>query len=186
MPKLGHAALLLSVSLMLTGCSTSTHSANNTTAPAVAPAPRPSTGCPSPTTTAGRGAAVDYVDFIQANGLSYVVPENLGLPPVKVPAADIGDVQFLVRCALSPLNEQTKVAPPPPRDGDAAFIPEGTPVHAVKGWPTLCRLAAQHHGEWHVYLATDPHSTTAKPQPCAATPTTPPTASDTVGTTQDS
>lgn len=171
MPGPGLAVLLLSVTLILAGCNTGNQSVSDT--------PRQSTGCPSLTITPGRGVAVDYVDFIQANGIHYVVAENLGLPPVVVAAADIGDTQFPVRCALSQLNEQTHEAPPTPRDGDAAFIPEGNPVHAVKGWPTSCRLAAQHDGNWHVYLATDPHSATAKPRPCAVIPSSPPTVSDT-------
>jgi len=172
MPRPGLAVLLLSVALMLGGCSTGNQSVSDTPAPATIDAtPRQTTGCPSLTTTPGHGVAVDYVDFIQANGIHYVVAENLGLTPVAAVAADIGDTQFLVRCALSPLNEQTHEAPPTPRDGDAAFVPEGTPVHAVKGWPTSCRLAAQHDGKWHLYLATDPHSSTAKPQPCAVTTT---------------
>ncbi len=166
----GRAVLPLSVILMLAGCSTGNQSVSDPPATgAIDQTPRQSTGCPSLATTPGHGVVVEYVDFIQANGTHYVVAENFGLTPVTATAGDIGDTQFLVRCALSKLNEQTHEAPPSPRDGDAAYVPEGTPVHAVKGWPTSCRLAAQYDGKWHVYLATDPHSSTGKPQPCADT-----------------
>ncbi len=130
-----------------------------------------SNGCPSVSVTPGHGVAVDYVDFVEANGMQYVVPENLGVAPVPVRAADIGAVQFVVRCALSELNRRTSQMPPPARDGDAAFLPAGTPVHAVNGWSPSCRLAAQHDGAWHVYLAMDMHSSRGRPQPCAVTAT---------------
>jgi hypothetical protein len=93
--------------------------------------------------TPGHAVSVDYVDFVQANGIQYLAADNLGLSPVTVAAADVGPVQFRVRCALSELNRQTQQMPPPPRDGDAGLLTAGTPVHAVKGWSPSCRLAAQ-------------------------------------------
>ncbi len=120
--------------------------------------------------TPGHAVSVDYVDFVEANGIQYIAADNLGLSPVTVAAADIGEVQFRVRWSLSELNQQTQQMPPSPRDGDAGFLPAGTPIHAVNGWSPSCRLAAQRDGTWHAYLASDEHSATARPKPCAVTP----------------
>ena len=180
MRKPGIAPIALGVALMLAGCSIDSQVGTGVQATAtMSSSLQQSSGCPSLAITPGHGVAVDYVDFIHAYGTFYVIPESLGLPPQVVTAADIGDVQLVVGCALSPLNDQAGAAPPTPRDGDAAFVPAGTPVHAVKGWPKSCRLAAQHDGGWHIYLATDPHSTTARALTCATTPTPPATSTST-------
>lgn len=127
-----------------------------------------SLGCPDVSEAPGGAVAVDYVDFVQANGRQYVA--DLGGARLTVGAADLGAVQFLVRCSLSELNERTHQMPPDPRDGDAASLPAGTPVHAVNGWSPLCRLTAEHDGSWRVYLALDERATTAQPKPCAVNP----------------
>jgi len=128
----------------------------------------PSDGCPSVTATSGRAVMVDYVDFVRANGVEYVA--RLGEEEAGVGPADIGAVQFHVRCSFSELNRRTQQMPPPARDGDAGFLPAGSPVHAVNGWSPSCRLAAQHDGSWHVYLALDGGASTAQPRPCSPAP----------------
>jgi hypothetical protein len=119
--------------------------------------------CPALAASAGF-AEVDYVDFLQANATQYIA--DLGRPgPSRRP--HLGAEQLTVRCSFSRLNAQTHRAPPPPRDGDAAFVPAGTPVYSVRGWSPLCRLAARHDGEWHTYLAYQDDSRRATPKPCA-------------------
>ena len=125
-------------------------------------------GCPDVSETPGSAVAVDYVDFVQANGRQYVA--DLGGARLTVGAGGVGAVQFLVRCSLSELNDRTHQMPPDPRDGDAASLPAGTPVHAVNGWSPLCRLTAEHDGSWRVYLALDEAATTARPRLCAVNP----------------
>ncbi len=167
-----HYLVVLSLSLLylLGGCGSDNAGAGDVPSPAGSDAAaQQSSGCPSLTTTPGHGVAVDYVDFIHANGMSYGVAEEMNLPSVPIAVSDIGAEQFRVRCSLSQLNNQTHVFPPPPRDGDASFLPAGTPVHAITGWSPTCRLAAQLHGTWRVYLAVDKDSSPAKPQPCAVT-----------------
>ncbi len=160
--------LLLSLLYLLGGCGSDNAGAGSVPNPAGSDAAaRQWSGCPSLTTTPGHGVAVDYVDFVHANGMSYQVAEQMNLPAVPVAVSDIGAEQFRVRCSLSKLNDQTHVFPPPPRDGDASFLPAGTPLHAIRGWSPTCRLAAQLAGRWQVYLAVDEHSSPAKPQPCA-------------------
>ena len=125
-------------------------------------------GCPDVSETQGSSVAVDYVDFVQANGRQYVA--DLGGARLSVGEAEVGAVQLRVRCSLSELNDRTHQTPPPARDGDAGFLPAGTPVHAVNGWSPLCRLTAEHDGSWRVYLALDEAASTARPRPCAVNP----------------
>jgi hypothetical protein len=132
------------------------------------PAQPPATGAPAdcPPTT-GRGqAAVDYVDFVQVSGRQYIA--NLGgrqVPPVK--RQDLGRVVTRSRCSLSALNDATHRAPGAARDGDSGFLPPGTPVYAVHGWSTRCRLAAEHDGRLNVYLAYRSGGRVATPMRCA-------------------
>ena len=39
------------------------------------------------------------------------------------------------------------------KDGDAAFLPAGTPLYAVRGYPASARLAAPRDGEYVLYEA---------------------------------
>lgn len=94
----------------------------------------------------GEGVSVDYGDFVQAHGTSYVDDYRL-----RVNDTDKGPLQFRVRCALGHLNDVTHLASPAARDGDAAFLPAGTPVYAVKGFSTACRLMATNTDAWVVY-----------------------------------
>ncbi|WP_337062859.1 hypothetical protein [Kineococcus sp. G2] len=40
-----------------------------------------------------------------------------------------------------------------PRDGDAAHLPPGTPLHAVSGQPVQAAVAVEQDGSWHLYTA---------------------------------
>lgn len=147
--------------------------------PVAVPTPRPaSTPSPSaglarpmsadcPKLSAARGlsfAAVDYVDFLQANGRNYIAGLHR-VPPVT--GADIGARVLWVRCSFSKLNEATGQVPPKPRDGDAAFLAPGTAVYAIRGWPPACRLAASHDGRLYVYLSYQPGGHVATPERCS-------------------
>jgi hypothetical protein len=98
-------------------------------------------------------AAVDYVDFLQANQRQYLASIPAHKKPRKV---EIATLQFRVRCDFSQLNDQTHRAPPRPVDGDAAFLRAGTAVYSIKRWPPTCRLAARQDGRWLVYVAEGP------------------------------
>jgi hypothetical protein len=95
-------------------------------------------------------AAVDYVDFLQANQRQYIA----SLPPhAKATHVQVGALQFRVRCEFSQLNDRTHRATPRPEDGDAAFLRAGTAVYSIKHWSPTCRLAARQDGRWKVYVA---------------------------------
>ena len=110
-------------------------------------------------------AAVDYVDFIQAFGRQYIA--GLTRRAITARPADLGAVVLRSRCSLSALNDRTHKAPGAARDGDTAFLKAGTPIYAVNGWPTGCRLAARSDGQLKVYLAYLPNASHAAPRPCA-------------------
>jgi hypothetical protein len=95
---------------------------------------------------AGVEAAVDYVDFLQLGGRSY-----LGVR-VPVRASQLGPVIGHIRCSLA-ASEDPHRGPPPILDGTAAFLPAGAPVYEVRGYPSACRLAAYLDGRLQFYFA---------------------------------
>ena len=122
-------------------------------------------GCPATHVPPGGGsAAVHYVDFLQANGRNYIA----GLGPARKEAEPkLGREVLRVRCAYAPVNDATGQVFGTPRDGDSAYLTTGTPVFAVSGWPTTCRLAAKLEHHVHIYLAYRPKTQVATPEPCA-------------------
>lgn len=142
---------------LLTGC--------GVIAAATAPDTSRAGDCP-PVSSGSGNAAVDYVDFVRAHDTMYLA--SFGGRP-RLTAKDVGPVQFRVRCALSTLNDLTHKSPAPARNHDAAFLPPGTKVHAVKGWPVACRLTARHDGSWHLYVAQRTGGTVT-PMPCPMHP----------------
>jgi hypothetical protein len=123
-------------------------------------------GCPPALSPPGGGmAAVDYVDFLQANGRQYI--SGLGRKGPSISPAELGPVVLQVRCSYSAANDATGLVFGKPRDGDAAFLAPGTNVYEVRGWSPLCRLAAMHDHELTVYLAYRADTHVATPEPCA-------------------
>lgn len=123
-------------------------------------------GCPPALSPPGGGkAAVDYVDFLQANGRNYIA--DLAGTRLNVSLSDLGPVVLQVRCSFAAANDATGLVFGRPRDGDAAFLAPGTTVYGVRGWSPLCRLAAMHDHELHVYLAYRADTDVATAEPCA-------------------
>jgi hypothetical protein len=167
------ASVVLGAAVLTAGCTT------------VGPTPVPAPSTPPPATadvgavdgcpeserldddTLGM-AAIDYVDFVQHGGRQYLADQYLaGLDADAVERADLDEEVTRSRCSFSQYNERTGQDPGPPRNGDTGFLPPGTPIHAVRGWAPECRLAAEHGGELRVYVALDPTTETATPDPCA-------------------
>jgi len=123
-------------------------------------------GCPPAHAPPGGGqAAVDYVDFLQANGRNYIA--DLAGNRVRISPSDLGPVALQVRCSYAAVNDATGLVLGEPRDGDSAFLAPGTRVYTVRGWSPLCRLAAMHDHVLLVYLAYRPDVKVATPEPCA-------------------
>jgi hypothetical protein len=154
------AVLVAAVGALLAGCAMRPGATSpDTSAAGHCPPVRPGSG----------HAAVDYVDFVQAHGMSYLTTPYLAgkTGTNTVTGREVGGVQFRVRCSLGTLNDLTHASPPAPRNHDAAFLRPGTPVHAVRGWSPLCRLVARHDGGWHVYLAQRGDTKVATAKDCA-------------------
>jgi len=95
-----------------------------------------------------RWASTDYRDFMRFGGVTYdAVEHDVGRP---VADRDLGSLFALVR-DNPPESDPTRAYRM--RDGDAAFVPVGSPVFTVKGYRPSFRLAARHRGRLHLYEA---------------------------------
>ena len=112
---------------------------------------QPATGsaCLTTPTTGDSTVMVEWVDFVQLHGIRYVA-DPVGKGP-EVGSDRVGRVVGRVTCELSSLEFHSP--PGPSVDGDAAFLHVGTPVHALRGYPTACRVVARVAGESLVYVA---------------------------------
>lgn len=92
---------------------------------------------------------IDYIDFVRANGITYIggdytADERLGRP---ITDADLGAEQIRVKRRLADSGGSAE------SDGDAAFVSVGEPVYAVKGYAPMFRLAARRDGRLALYEA---------------------------------
>jgi hypothetical protein len=95
-----------------------------------------------------RQGAVDYVNFVKLNGITYtadrpVVGRTLG-------DGDLGPVQATVRCSLRDKMDPKRQEP---QDGDAAYLEAGSPLYQVRGYRPSFRLAARQDGRLVVFEA---------------------------------
>jgi hypothetical protein len=100
-------------------------------------------------TSEGTGGA--SIDGLQYNGVFYARWTAVTSPPKGVRQlrqADLGRVvgRVVANRAKEPVESAT-----PFRNLEATFLPVGTPVHAVKGYPTSFRLAAHSNGSLAIY-----------------------------------
>ncbi|MGO4597243.1 hypothetical protein [Terrabacter sp. 2RAF25] len=131
--------------------------------PATSVAPQPVSACRSTPTTGDTSAIIDWVDFVQLGGVQYYAGFDGQLPPV--PTEQLGATVGLVECRLSDLHFDG--LPGLPVDGDAAFIPIGTPVRAIRGFDPACRVTARVDGVNRVYLAHEDVKGVTRAVPCA-------------------
>lgn len=129
------------------------------------------TGCPSPhRLSGGRAVSVDYADFVFHAGVSYLNTnqQSDGAPPLA--PGDVGGVVFRVSCEFSAFTASGQVEPPAMTEAASGYLPAGTDVHAVRGFPTGCQVTAQRDGRWVVYLAQHEVNHVSTPVPCALRP----------------
>jgi hypothetical protein len=95
----------------------------------------------------------DYIDFVKADGISYIGVDyfggGAGLGRALV-EADLGAEHFRVHQMLS---AESKGADYQIADGDSAFVAAGEPVYSVKGYAPTFRLAARRDGKLVLYEA---------------------------------
>lgn len=127
----------------------------------------PATACEDSNRNHGNTVVmVDWVDFVQLSGTEYIAGLDGLVPPVA--STQLGAVIGRVRCQLSALNFSEM--PGPNVDGDAAFLPIGTAVHAIDGYEPSCRVAARIDGANRVYLAHRNVGGYSKAVPCVKAP----------------
>jgi hypothetical protein len=154
--------LVLVVVLVATACT-----GGGSDRAAETPAPVPSCPAVSPW-PASKSPYSNYADFLVHD---HVVYASYGVlrspPPVATPLA-VGPLVMRIRCRLATLLSTGEVGDPAQVEGAAAYLPVGTPVHAVRGFDPACRLVSIVDGRTTLYLAQreepDGQSVTA---PCA-------------------
>ena len=160
-----YLALLACLAGSLAACATTVPRHTGTVAPATVHSPAGHShipaGCPlGRLLPHGEALAIDYVDFLQLGRRMYLAGTYL------TTASQLDRVITHVRCSLA-AEENPRRAEPPLISRTAAFLPAGSAIYQVRGYPPSCRLAAYLHGQWQVYLAqTTVHQQTA-PVPCA-------------------
>ncbi len=109
--------------------------------------PLPAGRCPSPDGS-GWNAAIDWVDFVRRDGLMFVDPTRRTMVPEPLLGASLGTV----RCTLDGNVDDIDYVL---RDGDASFLPVGTPLRALRGYRTDFRIAARTPDGWRLYEVED-------------------------------
>ena len=161
------AAVLLGAAMVLTACGTATQPppagdtgivgrVDSDTVPA-------KSACTDTPTDGVSSVMVDWVDFLQLDGIQYVAGRP-GSPPQSVSASELGGVVGRVTCMLSALKFTQQ--PGPAVDGDAAFLPVGTEVYSIKGVGSSCRVAAKRQGVNRVYVAVTGSAGSTTPTSC--------------------
>lgn len=133
----------------------------------------PDAGCP-PTERHPKGlqVMVDYVPFIVLNGQEFVSQLD------EVPAmtrGDLGEQVATVSCRIADLTQDSSKGvvgefPTDYLDGNAAYLTVGTPIYAVDGFPTSCRVAVIEGGKVIPYLAHHEANNKSVAMGCATTP----------------
>lgn len=106
-------------------------------------------------TSCGTSVQIEWQNFLKVGGITYVADfaSAMVLPPT-LQGSQYATVRFTVADHVYELGYQTK-------DGDAAFLPAGTPIYQVVGYRPSFRLAAPWNGQLTIYEASDvPHAQT--------------------------
>lgn len=125
---------LLVTCVVLAGCSAA-RGGDALTASASTPSSDP---CPT-----AAAPATDYVPFVQFEGRQYLEVDTAP-DEEQLAAEDLGHEVGGTRCMLQDRSVDIGRGL---QDGDAAFLPSGTPLHAVAGFDVRFRLAARNGGE---------------------------------------
>lgn len=97
----------------------------------------------------GSGVQIDYVDFIQLGGITYVASGGPTTGGRQLQESDLGSVYGQVKSKLSDSQDPNHKL----QDGDSAALSPGTQVYRVNGYRATFRLAARHDGRLFLYEA---------------------------------
>ena len=117
--------------------------ATRATPPGTYGQPVPGPGCPP---RMSGNAVVDYVDFVRIGGREYLASGDG--PERTVPRVKLGRRLGTVRCNLSTIRPDPYYHPV---DGDAGYLPAGTPLYEVASSGPGLRLAAPVGGRYRLY-----------------------------------
>lgn len=139
------AALLL---LALAGCGTGGDpAAVGTVTSPLAAGNKLGEVCPPP--DAVGSAAIDWVPFVRVHGLMF---QKTFSPAATVSGSDLGGTVITVECAIGEMVSNPNYRP---REGDAAFLAQGTELREINGYRPDFRLAAWEDSAWRVYEVDD-------------------------------
>lgn len=85
---------------------------------------------------------IDWVDFVKLNEISYLAtPFKVNEDQIEF---EVGKTKFKVSESVHDPNYKTK-------DGDAAFLPIGTPIYKLKNYKTEYRVVARKENQFMIY-----------------------------------
>ncbi|MDQ0897653.1 MULTISPECIES: hypothetical protein [unclassified Paenibacillus] len=105
----------------------------------------------SPPTEQENKTIIDWVDFLKLNGISYTYSWQAALTDPSMLGDEISKIAFQVADNVNDVHYATK-------DGDAAFLPIGTVVYAIKDYPNGEIVAVQDFhaiGGYKLYVEED-------------------------------
>lgn len=97
----------------------------------------------------GSAVQIDYVDFVQVGGITYVASGGPAPGSHQLQESDLGAVYGQVKTKLNGSQDPNHRL----QDGDSAFLSPGTQVYRVAGYRPTFRLAARHDGRLFLYEA---------------------------------
>jgi hypothetical protein len=95
----------------------------------------------------GSGISIDWVDFVQLHGVTYVAAWTSPGRPLQ--QGDLGPQYGLVKVKLAGSQDPNHHL----QDGDAGFLDPGTAVYTLKGYAPSFRVAAHDQGTLTLYEA---------------------------------
>ena len=99
------------------------------------------------TSCQGSVVSIDWVDFVQLHGVTYVAVSTSPGRPLQ--QGDLGSQYGLVKVRFAGSQDPNHH----PQDGDAGFLDPGTAVYSLKGYAPSFRLAAHDQGTLTLYEA---------------------------------
>src|SRR4051794_32772119 len=161
---INRSAALAVAGCLLAACSSPTQHVAGPATPTPSVSGPGAHACPTPEPAEkGGAAAVDYVDFVRLDGRMYIA--EFGRPR-HAPPPTLGHEVGAVRCELSAIGPGLHSRS---RNGDAAFLPAGTQLLAITGWPVRCRIAVSSvEGKPRVYVALRPGTPARQATNCPA------------------
>lgn len=102
-------------------------------------------GCPR---SVGAMSSVEWIDALHLEGRNYERVDIVAPHQARVARSQLGDRLATITCTV---GERVQDPGYRLRDGEATFLPSGTPVHALVGAPTSFRVAAVEAGRPVVY-----------------------------------